>query len=59
MIDVKAQAIKSVFHTYVKPVIDPVLTPFCTELTGITQAQVNSGITIEEALQRLHIFLGE
>jgi hypothetical protein len=36
IIDVKAKAIKSVFQTYVKPVLDPVLTPFCTELTGIT-----------------------
>lgn len=37
VIDVKAQAIKSVFHTYVKPVVEPKLTEFCTQLTGISQ----------------------
>ncbi len=28
------------FHTYVRPVAHPVLTDFCTALTGIGQAQV-------------------
>ena len=37
VIDVKKKKIKSIFHTYVKPVIDPVLTQFCFDLTGITQ----------------------
>ena len=36
LIDVKSKSIKSEFHMYVKPTLDPVLTPFCTELTGIT-----------------------
>ena len=35
IIDVKAKAVKSVLHTYIKPTLDPVLTDFCTELTGI------------------------
>ena len=33
------------------------LTPFCTELTGITQEQVNGGIPIREAIDRVHTFL--
>lgn len=37
IIDVKAKAVKAVFQTYVKPTLDPVLTPFCTNLTGIKQ----------------------
>ena len=37
IIDVKNKSVKAVFHTYVKPTLDPILTPFCTELTGITQ----------------------
>jgi len=45
------------FQTYVKPVIHPQLTPFCTELTGITQDKVDTGIKIEEALSNLHKFL--
>lgn len=59
IIDVKAQAIKSVFHTYVKPTIRPEITPFCTELTGITQEQVDGGMTLQHALRELHLFLGK
>lgn len=29
--------IESEFHAYIKPVLNPLLTPFCTSLTGITQ----------------------
>ena len=35
------------------------LTPFCTELTGITQSQVDGGIDITEALKQVHVFLGQ
>lgn len=30
------------FHEFVKPRVTPVLTPFCTQLTGITQQTVDS-----------------
>jgi inhibitor of KinA sporulation pathway (predicted exonuclease) len=40
------------YHTYVRPTAHPKLYPFCTQLTGITQAQVDSGVTIDEALDR-------
>lgn len=40
-----------------KPVIDKQLTKFCTELTGITQDQVDKGVTLDEALKLLHQFL--
>lgn len=33
--------LKDVFHTYVKPRVHPILTPFCTELTGIMQEMVD------------------
>jgi inhibitor of KinA sporulation pathway (predicted exonuclease) len=33
----------SVFHTYVMPTEEPVLSKFCTELTGIDQEKVNAG----------------
>jgi inhibitor of KinA sporulation pathway (predicted exonuclease) len=38
-----------VFHTYIRPVAHPRLTPFCKELTGITQAMVDSGMEFEHA----------
>lgn len=33
--------VKDVFHDYIKPRIHPILTPFCTELTGIMQDMVD------------------
>ena len=50
---------KDTFQTYVKPTIDPQLTDFCTELTGITQEQVDQGVTLDEALKQVHMFLGK
>lgn len=41
------------FHFYIKPTVVPEITEFCTELTGITQAQVNAGITIDKCLVAL------
>ena len=32
--------VKATFHEYVKPQIHPQLTPYCTELTGITQVRM-------------------
>jgi len=37
------------FQVYVKPVINPKLTPFCTDLTKITQAQVDKGVSFCQA----------
>lgn len=46
-----------IFHHYVKPKYFP-LTDFCTKLTGITQAKVDSeGIYLEDVLQRFDEFL--
>lgn len=38
------------FHTYVRPVRIPKLSRFCTELTGITQEQVDGAPTFPQAL---------
>ena len=50
------------FHTYVRPTIEKNgLNPFCTELTGITDAQVfdKAAKPIEEVIVDLHKFLEE
>ena len=39
IIDLDQNKIVTEFHTYVRPVIDP-LNPFCTELCGITEEMV-------------------
>lgn len=39
------------FQLFVKPKNNPKLTPFCINLTGITQEQVDSGVSFPEALK--------
>ncbi|CAG7846058.1 SubName: Full=Uncharacterized protein {ECO:0000313/EMBL:CCA66876.1} [Serendipita indica DSM 11827] len=45
------------FHSFVRPTFQPKLHPFCTELTGITQEQVNSAPTFPEVLSSCKAFL--
>ncbi|GAA5910198.1 3'-5' exonuclease [Sporobolomyces salmoneus] len=40
------------FHSFVKPTWAPELSEFCTELTGITQDQVDSAPTFQEVLKK-------
>ena len=54
LVNLKDGLIEAEFHTYVKPVINPVLTPFCMELTGISQTQVNEGLPLKAALEEFN-----
>jgi inhibitor of KinA sporulation pathway (predicted exonuclease) len=49
----------SEFQTFVKPLRHPRLTPFCTRLTSIRQADVDSAPTFAVAVQKLAMFLRE
>ncbi|NXL60313.1 ERI2 exoribonuclease, partial [Chordeiles acutipennis] len=40
------------FHTYVQPQEHPILSEFCTELTGITQNQVDEGVPLNICLSQ-------
>ncbi|GFR04435.1 ERI1 exoribonuclease 3 [Trichonephila clavata] len=42
---------ESIFHSYVRPVINPELTNFCIELTGIIQGMVNDEPEFKEVYQ--------
>ncbi|XP_011476202.2 ERI1 exoribonuclease 2 [Oryzias latipes] len=44
--------IDSEFHTFVQPQEHPTLSEFCTELTGITQVQVEAGLPLQICLSR-------
>ncbi|NXG05717.1 ERI2 exoribonuclease, partial [Sakesphorus luctuosus] len=44
--------IESEFHTYVQPQEHPILSEFCTELTGITQSQVDEGVPLNICLSQ-------
>ncbi|KAK4813607.1 LOW QUALITY PROTEIN: hypothetical protein QYF61_011953, partial [Mycteria americana] len=43
---------ESEFHTYVQPQEHPVLSEFCTELTGLTQNQVDEGVPLNICLSQ-------
>ncbi|KAI8607494.1 ribonuclease H-like domain-containing protein, partial [Chytriomyces sp. MP71] len=45
------------FRSYVRPVLNPVLTEFCTALTGITQEQVDAAPLFPEVLKLFDAFL--
>ncbi len=45
------------FQTFVKPVRHPVLTPFCTRLTSITQADVAGAPGFPQAIRQLARFI--
>jgi len=45
------------FHSFCRPTFNPILHPFCTELTGITQAQVDDAPTFPEVLSLCQQFL--
>lgn len=58
--NVETREIEDVFHFYIKPDVHPNLTQFCTDLTGITQEQIdNDGISLKDALYRHEIWLQE
>lgn len=46
------------FATFVKPIVHRKLTPFCTQLTSITQADVDAAPNFREAMIRFGKFIG-
>ena len=44
---------------FIKPIDNSELTVFCTELTGITQEQVNNGVSLNEGIHKLNEFLNQ
>ena len=58
-IDVATGEVAAEFHQYVKPRLNPQLSEFCTELTGIEQATVDAGKYFEEVLKDHEKFVTE
>ncbi|KAK1681935.1 hypothetical protein QYE76_042783 [Lolium multiflorum] len=50
LVDGATGRIQSAFRRYVRPKYHPVLTPFCRDLTGIRQEDVDGGVDLREAL---------
>ncbi|XP_066516463.1 ERI1 exoribonuclease 2 [Hoplias malabaricus] len=57
LLNTSSGEIESEFHSYVQPQEHPVLSGFCTELTGITQAQVEAGLPLRICLSRFSRWL--
>lgn len=50
--DLTQQMTIDVFHYYIKPQVHSKLSNFCINLTGISQNQVDNGISLQDALER-------
>ena len=59
LLNVETGKVEGKFHCYVSPDAHPILSSYCTELTGITQDQVDSGISLMEALDMHKEWLDE
>ncbi|PAK14892.1 3'-5' exonuclease [Burkholderia ubonensis] len=47
------------FQSFVRPIVNPTLTPFCTQLTGITQADVDAAPPFPVAADELRAFVAK
>ncbi|XP_071797658.1 ERI1 exoribonuclease 2-like [Asterias amurensis] len=59
LLNTSTGSVESEFHTYVLPEENTQLSEFCTELTGITQDQVEAGIPLRFCLSRFSRWLKE
>jgi len=57
LVDCETLTIKDAFCEFVKPVVNPTLTEYCTNLTGITQDMVEDGMMFARALQHFEEWL--
>ncbi|KAH9950480.1 exonuclease RNase T and DNA polymerase III [Amylocystis lapponica] len=55
--NVEQDEVQATFHEYVRPVMNPDLTPFCTKLTGITQDVVDAASPFSNVWDRFQVFL--
>jgi inhibitor of KinA sporulation pathway (predicted exonuclease) len=53
LVDIAQRKSTDSFGTFVRPTRQPILTPFCTELTTIKQSDVDTAPTISEAIAQL------
>ncbi|XP_075166340.1 snipper isoform X1 [Haematobia irritans] len=57
LVNLKTGKIEAEFHKYIMPIESPKLSAYCTELTGITQKTVDSGIPLQTALMMFQEWL--
>jgi len=57
MVDAKSLEIVDEYEIFIKPIINSILTPFCKELTTITQKDVEESREYKEVIEDLKIWL--
>lgn len=57
--DLSTQEILSEFHQYPKPVESPILSEFCVNFTGITQAKIEQSVHLQTVLLNFEQWLNE
>ncbi|WP_044639814.1 3'-5' exonuclease [Risungbinella massiliensis] len=53
MLDTTKLSVLTEYQCFVRPVLFPELSPFCRDLTSITQQEVNQGLSLKEAVYGL------
>lgn len=46
-----------IFHSYVRPLVNPQLSEFCSTFTGITQAMVDSALPFTDVLDSFRLWM--
>ncbi|XP_060072524.1 3'-5' exoribonuclease 1-like [Ylistrum balloti] len=59
LINVHQNTVVDEFHSFCKPVLNPQLSEFCTELTGITQANVDAADEFPAVFQKVEEWMRE
>ena len=49
--------VQSQFHTFVRPTVNQILKPFCTQLTGMVQDDIDRASTLPQTLRNFHEWL--
>ena len=57
LVNTELQKIVDHFQAYCRPIINPTLSPFCKELTGIEQEQVDAADTFPKVLDDFEAWL--
>jgi ERI1 exoribonuclease 2 len=57
IVDIEKKEVIDEFRVFVMPKRKPILSDFCKKLTGITQDQVDNGISLVDALEQHEKFM--
>ncbi|KAH7107021.1 exonuclease RNase T and DNA polymerase III [Auriculariales sp. MPI-PUGE-AT-0066] len=57
--NIASRQVEHTFHSYIRPILQPELTPFCTELTGIQQETVAAAEPFDQVWDRFTTFMTE